>query len=662
MLLRRGRRAAFYDLSRTPQTYHASLRIAWHSTSRIEPAVRVRYAPSPTGFLHLGGLRTALYNYLFAKATGGTFILRIEDTDRSRQVKGSIEGLISALDWCGVHYDEGPRLNPATKQLEGFYGPYGPYIQSERLPIYHDHAHQLVREGKAYRCFCSAERLTALREAQAKRGQATLYDRKCAHLPAGESESRVAAGEPHVIRMYVPPGSTSLVDSVVGEVTFGHAVVDDQVLLKSDGFPTYHLAAVVDDHLMRISHVIRGQEWLPSTPKHLLLYSAFGWAPPAFAHLPLLLNPDRSKLSKRHGDAAVEDFVAGGYTREGLVNFVALLGWTPPPVGAHTHGASSSTGGSDAATAAAAAGPSEVMSLEDMVRRFALGDVNKSNAVVDRGRLDHFNGEHIKRLLRSGSLGGGNAPGVAASAAPATKAKAPPAPPAPLELEDTPERARVREAVSALLEPVMHALREAPSAPAVGPAAQRLPAPRLNAVLSVQKDRVSTYRDFVPLVWQFVASDALFNAHVSGVVFSGTVPTSDAPARDSDPLVALGVREAAARVYKHCNPVTEGAESAPAPTAGDVARFFSQLAPALRDIGVAWEAMSDAEFLAAPAAPVKAAARAHGLAPGKLMLPLRLAVTGLDVGAALSDSLRLLGREACTARVRGLAAAATGGT
>jgi glutamyl-tRNA synthetase len=272
----------------------------------------VRYAPSPTGFLHLGGLRTALFNFLFARATGGTYLLRIEDTDQARQVPGSVEGLIRALQWCGVHHDEGPMLTRGTggEEVVTQAGPAGPYIQSQRLPLYRATAEGMLAAGTAYRCFCTPHRLAALREAQSKRAATTLYDRACLKLPAGEAERRAAAGEPHVIRLRVPDGAdhVSFADQVVGPVRFAAAVVDDQVLLKSDGFPTYHLASVVDDHAMGISHVIRGQEWLSSTPKHVLTYRALGWEPPAFAHLPLLLNPDRSKLSKRHGDAAVEDF------------------------------------------------------------------------------------------------------------------------------------------------------------------------------------------------------------------------------------------------------------------------------------------------------------------------------------------------------------------
>jgi len=288
------------------------MRAASSAAAAAAGRVRVRYAPSPTGFLHLGGLRTALFNFLFARANGGTYLLRIEDTDQSRQVPGSVEGLIRALHWCGVHHDEGPTLVRAPDGGETIaqVGSAGPYIQSHRLPLYRATADAMLAAGTAYRCFCTPQRLAALREAQSKRSATTLYDRACLKLPPGEADRRAAAGEPHVVRLRVPDTSDHVTfqDEVVGTVRFATAVVDDQVLLKSDGFPTYHLASVVDDHAMGISHVIRGQEWLSSTPKHVLTYAALGWQPPAFAHLPLLLNPDRSKLSKRHGDAAVEDF------------------------------------------------------------------------------------------------------------------------------------------------------------------------------------------------------------------------------------------------------------------------------------------------------------------------------------------------------------------
>lgn len=329
----------------------------------INETPRVRFAPSPTGYLHVGGLRTALYNYLYAKRTGGTFILRIEDTDQKRYVPGAVENLITSLEWCGLAYDEGP----------GKDGGYGPYLQSERLELYKKYALELVAAGKAYYCFCSPERLAESRKAQEAAGIQPRYDKHCASLPQSEVEEKLQSGIPYVIRLNIPPGEkVSFVDKIRGEVEFATETIDDQVLLKSDGFPTYHLANVVDDHLMKITQVIRGEEWLPSTPKHVLLYTYFGWEIPEFAHLPLLLNPDRSKLSKRQGDVAVEDYRAKGYLKEALVNFVALLGWT-------------------------AGDDKEYYSLSELIDAFTLERVNKSGAVFDLQKLNWLNAEHLRK-------------------------------------------------------------------------------------------------------------------------------------------------------------------------------------------------------------------------------------------------------------------------
>jgi len=312
-------------------------------------AVRVRFAPSPTGYLHVGGLRTALFNFLFARHSGGKFILRIEDTDRARYVEGAVDNLINTLRWAGLDYDEGPSAG----------GELGPYVQSERLEIYDEHVRILLESGAAYRCFCSPERLETMRKEQEKKKLQPKYDRTCLRLSPKEIEDNLTANKPFVVRMKVPDDATIRFSDIVrGEVEFSTERVDDQVLLKSDGYPTYHLANVVDDHLMKISHVIRGEEWLPSTPKHVLLYEAFGWEMPVFAHLPLLLNPDRSKLSKRQGDVAVEDYRDKGYLKEALVNFVALLGWNP----------------GDAR---------EIFSLKELEKEFSLDKVNKSGAVFN---------------------------------------------------------------------------------------------------------------------------------------------------------------------------------------------------------------------------------------------------------------------------------------
>ncbi|MEK7139411.1 MAG: glutamate--tRNA ligase [Patescibacteria group bacterium] len=327
--------------------------------------VRTRFAPSPTGYLHVGGLRTALYNYLFAKQHGGQFILRIEDTDQARLVAGATEKLLATLARVGLTPDEGPTQG----------GDYGPYVQSQRLPIYQQHVKQLVAAGQAYYCFCSTERLTSVRAQKIAAKEPPMYDRHCANLSADEVAKRLAASEPHTIRLRVPAGSTTLPDLVWGEVTIANATIDDQVLLKADGFPTYHLAVVVDDHLMNISHVLRGDEWLPSTPKHLLLYRAFGWPPPQFAHLPLILNPDRSKLSKRQGDVAAEDFLTQGYLPVALLNFIALLGWHP--------------GGGE---------ETEIFSLRELIKRFSIAEINKAGAGFDLQKLDWINGQYLRQL------------------------------------------------------------------------------------------------------------------------------------------------------------------------------------------------------------------------------------------------------------------------
>ena len=328
---------------------------------------RVRFAPSPTGYLHVGGLRTALYNYLFAKRNGGQFILRIEDTDRNRFVEGAVENLIETLNWVELDFDEGPNKE----------GNVGPYFQSERLDIYKKYADQLINQGDAYRCFCTPERLAALREEQqkAKLPQAK-YDKHCLHLSIDEVEQNLADGKEHVVRLNVKEGDNVVINDIVRDnVEFTREVIDDQVLIKTDGFPTYHMANVVDDHLMGITHVIRGEEWLSSTPKHILLYNAFGWELPEFAHLPLLLNEDRSKLSKRQGDVAVEDYKEKGYLKEALMNFVALLGWS-------------------------AGDNEEIFTIEYMIEHFSLDRVHKAGAIFNVEKLNWLNAEHLRNKDR----------------------------------------------------------------------------------------------------------------------------------------------------------------------------------------------------------------------------------------------------------------------
>ncbi|MCK5032125.1 MAG: glutamate--tRNA ligase [Calditrichia bacterium] len=325
--------------------------------------VRVRFAPSPTGFVHVGSLRTALYNYLFAKHNQGDFILRIEDTDQTRFVEGAVENLISTLKWSGLDYDEGPEKD----------GKYGPYFQSQRKEIYNSHIKYLLDNDNAYRCFCSAERLDQLRNEQVEKNIDPKYDGKCRKLNKNESEKK-AEHESYVIRLKVPEQGETIVDDIIrGKVSFQNDLIDDQVLIKSDGYPTYHFANVVDDHLMQISHVIRGEEWLPSTPKHLILYKCFGWELPQFAHLPLLLNPDKSKLSKRQGDVAVEDYRIKGFLPQAMNNFVALLGWNKGD-------------------------NQEIFSMHELIEHFSLERVNKAGSVFNAEKLNWMNGMYLRNL------------------------------------------------------------------------------------------------------------------------------------------------------------------------------------------------------------------------------------------------------------------------
>jgi len=328
--------------------------------------IRVRFAPSPTGLLHIGGLRTALYDYLFAKKNKGDFILRIEDTDQERLVKGAQENLIKTLNWIGLDYDEGPKVG----------GKFGPYIQSQRLKLYQQYAQELVKRGKAYYCFCSPERLKKLRQNQIDNRIPPMYDKHCLSLKPEEVEEKLKNKGPYVIRLKVPSkGVTEFNDIIRGKVEVDNKTIDDQVLLKSDGYPTYHLAVVVDDYLMKITHIFRGEEWLPSTPKHVLLYQAFGWPLPEFAHLPTILNKDRSKLSKRQGDVADEDYIKKGYLKEALINFIVLLGWHP------------GQGETE-----------EFFSLKELIKKFDLKQVHKAGAVFDLEKLDWLNGVYIRKM------------------------------------------------------------------------------------------------------------------------------------------------------------------------------------------------------------------------------------------------------------------------
>lgn len=330
--------------------------------------IKTRMAPSPTGFLHVGSLRTALYDYLFAKKNNGIFMLRVEDTDRSRYVEGAVESLLNIFNTMGIPYDEGPVLKHGKIVDQG---EKGPYIQSQRTEIYKEHVQKLLESGHAYHCFCTKERLDEVRQRQHAAKLPTKYDRACLKLTDAEVKQRIEAGQEYVIRLKIPEGETTFEDAVRGKITIPNNEIDDQVLIKSDGFPTYHLAVVVDDYLMAVTHVIRGEEWISSVPKHIVLYNAFGYPLPVFAHLPLILNPDRSKLSKRQGDVAVEDYLEKGYLPEALINFVALLGFNP-------------------------SGDKEIYTMKELVDGFELSKINKSGAVFDLQKLDWMNGHYIK--------------------------------------------------------------------------------------------------------------------------------------------------------------------------------------------------------------------------------------------------------------------------
>jgi glutamyl-tRNA synthetase len=334
--------------------------------------VRTRFAPSPTGYLHVGGLRTALYAYLVAKQNGGKFVLRIEDTDQKRTVEGGIENIVRSLKWAGIEPDEGVNMDENGKIIQ--IGENGPYIQSQRLELYKKYADELLSKEQAYHCFCTAERLEDLRNYQQKNKLPTGYDGQCRNVDPQESLRRIKAGETHVLRLKMPKeGVTVFNDLIRGKVTFKNELIDDQVLIKADGFPTYHFAVVIDDHFMEITHVIRGEEWLSSTPKHIQLYKYFGWSVPAMAHLPLLLNPDKSKLSKRQGDVAVEDYMKKGYLSQAMINFVAFLGWNP-------------------------GGEQEIYSTGGLIKEFKFEKINKSGAVFNLEKLDWYNQQYLRTI------------------------------------------------------------------------------------------------------------------------------------------------------------------------------------------------------------------------------------------------------------------------
>lgn len=321
--------------------------------------VRTRFAPSPTGYLHIGGLRTALYAYLYAKKNGGKFILRIEDTDLERYVDGAVEVIYSTMREAGLIWDEGPDVG----------GEYGPYIQTERKDIYLKYAKQLVEQGDAYYCFCTKERLAKMHE-----DGATKYDKHCLSLSREEVERRIAAGEPYVIRQNIPEtGSTTYHDMVFGDITVENKELEDNVLIKSDGMPTYNFANVIDDHLMHITHVIRGVEYLSSTPKYNLLYKALGWDLPQYMHLQPIMRDATHKLSKRHGDASYDDFIKKGYLKDAILNYIALLGWSPK-------------------------NDREKFTLDEMVEMFSVEGLSKSASIFDEAKMRWLNSCYVKEL------------------------------------------------------------------------------------------------------------------------------------------------------------------------------------------------------------------------------------------------------------------------
>ncbi|MDO8532064.1 MAG: glutamate--tRNA ligase [Dehalococcoidia bacterium] len=332
--------------------------------------VRVRFAPSPTGIPHVGNIRTAMFNWLYARHTGGQFIVRIEDTDQERKVEGALEAILESLLWLGITWDEGP-----TEDAKGNKGPNGPYFQSQRLPRYREAAEKLLASGHAYLCHCSTKRLEQVRFEMQIAKRPPMYDRRCRDKGYGWADKPFPDASPvPVVRFKTPlSGQTRVQDRLRGEVVNENSTLDDFVLLKSDGFPTYHLANVVDDHLMSISHVLRAEEWLPSTPRHVLLYEGFGWAPPVFVHLPLILGADRSKLSKRHGATSLLEYRDKGYLPEAMVNYLALLGWSLDD-------------------------KTEIISRDELIKNFSLERIGKTGAIFNQDKLMWVNGVYIRNL------------------------------------------------------------------------------------------------------------------------------------------------------------------------------------------------------------------------------------------------------------------------
>lgn len=330
----------------------------------MDKPVRVRFAPSPTGHPHVGNIRTAMFDYLMARHYGGTFVLRIEDTDVERKVEGAVENMMEALRWLELDWDEGPEVG----------GDYGPYFQSQRLHLYRETAERLIAQGNAYYCYCSPGRLEEMRKEQVARKQPPGYDRRCRNLSRQECEQYKAAGIKPVVRFKVPlDGQTKFHDLIYGDVVFENSTIDDFVMLKSDGYPTYHLANVVDDHAMEISHVIRAEEWISSTPRHLFMYQALGYEPPLYIHHPMILGPDRAKLSKRHGSVSLLDYRDQGYLPEAMFNFLALIGWSLDD-------------------------KTEIMTRQQLIESFSVERIGKTGAIFNREKLDWMNGVYMRGL------------------------------------------------------------------------------------------------------------------------------------------------------------------------------------------------------------------------------------------------------------------------
>jgi glutamyl-tRNA synthetase len=349
-------------------------------TAASQTTIRTRFAPSPTGDLHVGSAHTTLFNYLFTRHHQGTVVLRIEDTDQKRLVERSLDSITEGLTWLGLDWDEGLAVDAAGKPIPGKeIGDFGPYVQSERQDLYRQSAEWLVEHGHAYRCFCSPETLAAIRAERQAKGEPTGYDRRCRYLSPAEVEERLtefrAAGKEPVIRLKVPlEGQVSFTDIVRGEITVEVRTLEDAVLLKSDGFPTYHLANVVDDHLMQITHIMRAEEWIPTAPLHVLLYRAFDWAMPQIAHMVLLLGPDRKKLSKRHGSTRLQEFRDNGILPEALLNYLAIIGWSWDD-------------------------KTEIFSKEELIEKFDLDRVKAASAIFDHQKLEWMNGHYINHIL-----------------------------------------------------------------------------------------------------------------------------------------------------------------------------------------------------------------------------------------------------------------------